>query len=144
MGYSLYYNELSTAVKTIYFFIGHLDKLLRSLVLAKLGSYGDEETIAEARKRFEDHVIKKKIIPADLRACVYRAVRSTGDESTFETMINVSFGIYITKKINICGYLKTNLTKIYIITFFIYDIDSCDYILQIHIFIYAESYFKSI
>ncbi|CAH1397947.1 unnamed protein product [Nezara viridula] len=67
----------------------HLDKLLRSLVLAKLGSYDDAETIEEAKRRFADHVSKKSIIPADLRASVYRAVLSVGDESTYDTMIKM-------------------------------------------------------
>lgn len=70
---------------------GHLDKLLRSLVLSKLSRYDDEETIAEAKRRFDDHINKRRIIPADLRAAVYRAVISVGDHDTFDTMIRVSF-----------------------------------------------------
>ncbi|KAF6202747.1 hypothetical protein GE061_003149 [Apolygus lucorum] len=68
---------------------GHMDTLLRSLVIGRLGWYGDEETIAEAKKRFNAHVAGECIIPADLRAAVYKSVLSVGDEDTFNTMIKL-------------------------------------------------------
>lgn len=67
----------------------HLDKLLRSLVLGKLGRYEDAETIAEAKRRFQDHINKRSTIPADLRAAVYRSVLSVGDEETYNSMIRL-------------------------------------------------------
>ncbi|XP_073968531.1 puromycin-sensitive aminopeptidase [Rhodnius prolixus] len=67
----------------------HLDTLLRSLVLSRLGWYGDAEVIAEAKKRFKAHVSGECIIPADLRAAVYKAVLSVGDEDTYNTMIKL-------------------------------------------------------
>ena len=69
--------------------LGHLDKLLRPLVIGRLGRFGDEAIIAEAQKRFEAHVSGKALIPADLRSPVYRTVLSVGDESTYNTMLKV-------------------------------------------------------
>ncbi|XP_043289378.1 puromycin-sensitive aminopeptidase isoform X2 [Venturia canescens] len=66
----------------------HLDTLLRSLVLGKMGAYGDEATIEEARRRFQLH-LKGEILSADLRSPVYRAVLSSGDPSIYEAMIDL-------------------------------------------------------
>ena len=44
--------------------------MLRGLVLTKMGRYGDKDTVAEARKRFDDHVSGTKLLPADLRGPV--------------------------------------------------------------------------
>jgi hypothetical protein len=71
--------------------LGHLDKLLRPLVIGRLGRFGDEAIIAEARKRFDAHVSGKTLIPADLRSPVYRTVLSVGDEATYSTMLKVSY-----------------------------------------------------
>ncbi|XP_069697519.1 puromycin-sensitive aminopeptidase isoform X2 [Periplaneta americana] len=67
----------------------HLDTLLRSLVISRLGWFGDEAIVAEAQKRFEDHVSGKALLPADLRSPVYKAVLSVGDESTYNTMLKL-------------------------------------------------------
>ncbi|XP_001599897.2 puromycin-sensitive aminopeptidase isoform X2 [Nasonia vitripennis] len=67
----------------------HLDTLLRSLVLDRMISFGDEATIKEAQRRFEAHVAKKAILPADLRSPVYKAVFSAGDANTFETLLKL-------------------------------------------------------
>lgn len=67
----------------------HLDKLLRPLVIGRLGRFGDEAIIAEAQKRFDAHVSGKALIPADLRSPVYRTVLSVGDESTYSTMLKL-------------------------------------------------------
>jgi hypothetical protein len=75
----------------IFIVLGHLDKLLRPLVIGRLGRFGDESIIAEAQKRFEVHVSGKALIPADLRSPVYRTVLSVGDESTYNTMLKVSY-----------------------------------------------------
>lgn len=71
--------------------LGHLDKLLRPLVIGRLGKFGDKAIIAEAQKRFDAHVSGKALIPADLRSPVYRTVLSVGDESTYSTMLKVSY-----------------------------------------------------
>ncbi len=49
---------------------GHLDALLRGLVLGKLGKAGHKATLEEARRRFKEHVEGKQILPADLRSPV--------------------------------------------------------------------------
>ncbi|XP_051165800.1 puromycin-sensitive aminopeptidase [Leptopilina boulardi] len=72
----------------------HLDTLLRPRILGKLVSLGDEDTICEAKKRFALHITGEKIVPADLRSVVYRAVLSTctsvdGDNEIFETMLKL-------------------------------------------------------
>ncbi|CAH2301805.1 puromycin-sensitive aminopeptidase isoform X1 [Pelobates cultripes] len=49
---------------------GHLDALLRGLVLGKLGKAGHKPTLEEARRRFKDHVDGKNTLNADLRSPV--------------------------------------------------------------------------
>ncbi|NWV41420.1 PSA aminopeptidase, partial [Grantiella picta] len=49
---------------------GHLDALLRGLVLGKLGKAGHKATLEEARRRFKDHVEGKHVLSADLRSPV--------------------------------------------------------------------------
>ena len=44
----------------------HLDALLRGLIIERLGKYGDQATVAEAQKRFEEHWKGESTIPADL------------------------------------------------------------------------------
>lgn len=58
-------------------------------MLGRLGVYGDPDVIAEAQKRFDDHISGKSIIPADLRSPIYKTVMTVGDESTYETMLKV-------------------------------------------------------
>lgn len=53
--------------------LGHLDALLRGLVLGKLGKAGHKPTLEEARRRFKDHVEAKQVLPADLRSPVRAA-----------------------------------------------------------------------
>lgn len=50
--------------------LGHLDALLRGLVLGKLGKAGHKATLEEARRRFKDHVEGKHMLSADLRSPV--------------------------------------------------------------------------
>lgn len=52
------------------FLLGHLTAMLRDLVLTKMGRNGDEATVAEAQRRFEEHVSGTKPLPADLRTPV--------------------------------------------------------------------------
>lgn len=69
---------------------GHLDTLLRPLVIGRLGWFGDKAVIGESKKRFEGHSSGNQIIPADLRSPVYKAVLSVGDENTYNTMLRVT------------------------------------------------------
>ena len=48
--------------------------MLRTLVLTRMGRYNDEATVAEARKRFEQHCSGAAVLPADLRGPVCSAV----------------------------------------------------------------------
>uniref|UniRef100_A0A667ZW01 Aminopeptidase n=1 Tax=Myripristis murdjan TaxID=586833 RepID=A0A667ZW01_9TELE len=68
---------------------GHLDALLRGLVLGKLGKAGHKPTLEEARRRFKDHVEGKQILSADLRSPVYLTVLKHGDSTTLDTMLKL-------------------------------------------------------
>ncbi|XP_053118204.1 puromycin-sensitive aminopeptidase isoform X3 [Hemicordylus capensis] len=68
---------------------GHLDALLRGLVLGKLGKAGHKATLEEARRRFKDHVEGKHILSADLRSSVYVTVLKHGDSTTLDTMLKL-------------------------------------------------------
>ncbi|RMB94745.1 hypothetical protein DUI87_28723 [Hirundo rustica rustica] len=68
---------------------GHLDALLRGLVLGKLGKAGHKATLEEARRRFKEHVEGKHILSADLRSPVYVTVLKHGDSSTLDTMLKL-------------------------------------------------------
>ncbi|XP_048416286.2 puromycin-sensitive aminopeptidase [Stegostoma tigrinum] len=68
---------------------GHLDALLRGLVLGKLGKAGHQPTIEEARRRFKDHVEGRQVLSADLRSPVYLTVLKHGDSTTLDTMLKL-------------------------------------------------------
>ncbi|KAF2975675.1 hypothetical protein EK904_005134 [Melospiza melodia maxima] len=68
---------------------GHLDALLRGLVLGKLGKAGHKATLEEARRRFKEHVEGKHVLSADLRSPVYVTVLKHGDSSTLDTMLKL-------------------------------------------------------
>uniref|UniRef100_A0A3B5LVZ0 Aminopeptidase n=1 Tax=Xiphophorus couchianus TaxID=32473 RepID=A0A3B5LVZ0_9TELE len=68
---------------------GHLDALLRGLVLGKLGKAGHKPTLEEARWRFKEHVEAKQVLPADLRSPVYLTVLKHGDAATLDTMLKL-------------------------------------------------------
>ncbi|XP_056323860.1 puromycin-sensitive aminopeptidase [Danio aesculapii] len=68
---------------------GHLDALLRGLVLGKLGKAGHKATLEEARRRFREHVEGKQILSADLRSPVYLTVLKHGDSTTLDTMLKL-------------------------------------------------------
>ena len=62
----------------------HTNGLLRGIVLYRLGSYGDSETIERAKELF-----KKGKIDPDLRSAVYSLVAENGEEKEFETLIKM-------------------------------------------------------
>ncbi len=68
----------------------HLQAMLRSLVLNCMTKFEHEDTISEALKKFDQHITGEKQIVADLRSAVYKAVFSTGNQDTFNTMVQVS------------------------------------------------------
>merc|ERR1712136_121162 len=63
---------------------GHLDGLLRSLVIGRMGSCGDQATIDEARKRLQAHSDKSAPLNADLRSPVYGIVLSNGGKDELQ------------------------------------------------------------
>ncbi|XP_041987811.1 puromycin-sensitive aminopeptidase [Aricia agestis] len=67
----------------------HLDTLLRSLVLNKMISFEDPDTIKEAKSRFEKHINGVCALPADLRSACYRAVLAEADDATFHRFLEL-------------------------------------------------------
>jgi len=65
-----------------------LTGMCRATVLRTLGISGDEQTIAEAKRRFNDH-LAGTLIPADLRSAVYAAVLYDADESVVDRFIQL-------------------------------------------------------
>uniref|UniRef100_A0A8C4Z6H6 Aminopeptidase n=1 Tax=Gadus morhua TaxID=8049 RepID=A0A8C4Z6H6_GADMO len=68
---------------------GHLEALLRGLVLGKLGKAGHKATLEEARLRFKEHVEGRQVLSADLRSPVYLTVLKHGDSATLDTMLKL-------------------------------------------------------
>jgi puromycin-sensitive aminopeptidase len=67
----------------------HVTSLMRSQILTRIGCYGHQPTVVEAQKRFADHLSGTAIIPADLRACVYRINASNGGPETFDQVLKL-------------------------------------------------------
>ncbi|XP_003746515.1 puromycin-sensitive aminopeptidase [Galendromus occidentalis] len=67
----------------------HTTMLLRVQVLTMLVTFGDKEVLGEARRRFADHVSKKKILMADIRQPVYRAMAKTMNSETWVRMMKL-------------------------------------------------------
>ena len=64
----------------------HLDALRRSTVLGQYGAYGDDATLAEARRRFESYLDEPSSLPPDLRGVVLGLVGQEGDRETYDTL----------------------------------------------------------
>jgi len=67
----------------------HTDSLLRSLLLARLGRYGDQSIVAECQRKFRAHIDGTESIPADIRSAVYSTVATHGDEGTIDDLMTV-------------------------------------------------------
>lgn len=67
----------------------HTDAMTREMVINRLVTFGDESVVEEAKQLFKKHVDKTSIIPADIRAPVYRAVSLYGDDAAFESLFNI-------------------------------------------------------
>ncbi len=67
----------------------HVASLLRSKVLTRIGCYGHEATVTEAKRRFAEHFANKSLIPADLRGCVYRIVAANGGMESFQQLLTL-------------------------------------------------------
>lgn len=68
---------------------GHLDSLLRELVLAQAGRYGDQAVIEEARSRFKKYLKDNRSLEPDLRAMVYNLTAKSGDEKDYESLLKL-------------------------------------------------------
>ncbi|KAA0199835.1 hypothetical protein HAZT_HAZT007880 [Hyalella azteca] len=67
----------------------YLDKLLRPMVLSTLGENGEQSVIQKCQSLLVDHVSGSKMLPADLRACVYKTCMIHGDASTLNTLMKL-------------------------------------------------------
>ena len=65
---------------------GHRDALLRSTALSQLGHFEDEDTLAEASRRFERYVEDPANVTPDTRAVVFAMAASRGDRATYDLM----------------------------------------------------------
>lgn len=68
---------------------GHLSRMLRSLVVGRLGRAGDPDVIEESRKRFARHCDGSQPLPADLRSAIYGIVLKHGGTSEYEAMMKL-------------------------------------------------------
>ena len=67
----------------------HTKTLLRSQTFSVIGCNGHEPTITEAKRRFEEHVSGKAVLPADIRGAVYRIVAQNGDDKTHDQLVKL-------------------------------------------------------
>ncbi|RJQ34644.1 M1 family peptidase [Candidatus Parcubacteria bacterium] len=67
----------------------HSAALLKVLILESLGKYGDEKTVAHARKLFDGIDEKTNSIPADLRGVVYNTVAKYGGAKEYEKLLKL-------------------------------------------------------
>ncbi|MFQ5918966.1 MAG: M1 family metallopeptidase [Thermoplasmata archaeon] len=65
---------------------GHLDALMRTAVLSRLGWVEDHATIKEALSRFEGFLANPASLSPDLKEVVYPIAGQEGDEGTYETL----------------------------------------------------------
>jgi puromycin-sensitive aminopeptidase len=66
----------------------HFDALLRPRILGLAGRCGDDDVIAECRKRFALHM-EGRLIPADLRGSVYSVVARHGDADDYDKLFEL-------------------------------------------------------
>ncbi len=66
----------------------HLTAMLRSLVISRMGHFKDQNTIEEARRRFDQHLTKKNLAPS-LRGVVYAIVAEHGKDSEYEKLLGI-------------------------------------------------------
>ena len=65
---------------------GHRQALLRSTTLGQLGHFDDDETLVEARRRFDAYVDNPSDLPADLRVATFAMAAQRGDRSLYDSM----------------------------------------------------------
>lgn len=69
----------------------HLDALLRSLVLSRLGHFGDPATLKEARRRFVGFTRRGRLAP-NLRGAVYGIVAEHGGAREYAQLLKIYRG----------------------------------------------------
>ncbi len=65
---------------------GHRDALLRSTALSQLGHFEDEDTLAEAQRRFQGYTNDPSSLDPDMRAVVFEMAARRGDRQTYDLM----------------------------------------------------------
>lgn len=65
----------------------HTDALLRSIVINRLISFGEQSVISEAKEKFKN--LELSPIPADLRGAVYKAISAYGDDTMFDKLFDI-------------------------------------------------------
>ncbi len=66
----------------------HLDVMLRSMAVGRLGHYGYEPVVAEARKKFASFS-KNGTLDPNLRGAVYGTVAAHGDRKTYDQLMTI-------------------------------------------------------
>ena len=65
---------------------GHLDSLLRSIVLGQSGTYNDPETLAQATDLFQRYLSDPDAVHPDLRGVVFSLAAQAGDRATYDQL----------------------------------------------------------
>ena len=65
---------------------GHLQVLLRSVVLGHLGTLGDGNTLQEAQSRFLRFLEEPSSLPPELKGVVYSLAARSGNNATFDSL----------------------------------------------------------
>ena len=65
---------------------GHLDALLRSIVLSQAGSYGDQDLQAQARSLFGQHLQDRGAVRPDIRGVVFSLTAQAGDRAVYDQL----------------------------------------------------------
>ena len=65
---------------------GHLDALLRSIVLSQAGSYGDQEVLDQAKDRFQQYITDRAAVRPDIRGVVLSLTAQSGDRAVYDQL----------------------------------------------------------
>ena len=89
----------------------HVQALLKVLILANLGKYGDEKTVARAEKTFKAAKGNPDKIPADLRGLVYAAVARSGGKKEYAALMDMYKKAHLQEEKNRLGSALTNFKQ---------------------------------
>ena len=95
---------------------GHRDALLRSTALSELGHFEDEDTLAEASRRFERYVEDPANVNPDTRAVVFAMAAQRGSRASYDLMWDLEKAETLhEQKIRflyaLCSYTQPDLLK---------------------------------